>query len=57
MRKARRAGHPTHQGEGFAELVCSNSFRSDDVGVLHEEMRKADSLIMGMGDCGRRACC
>ena len=44
-----------HQGEGFAELVCSNSFRSDDktgnaVGVLHEEMRKADSLIMGMGD-------
>ena len=44
-----------HQSEGFAELVCSNSFRSDDktgnaVGVLHEEMRKADSLIMGMGD-------
>ena len=44
-----------HQGEGFAELVCSNSFRSDDktgnaVGVLHEEMRKADSLVMGMGD-------
>ena len=44
-----------HQGDGFAELVCSNSFRSDDktgnaVGVLHEEMRKADSLIMGMGD-------
>ena len=44
-----------HQTDGFAELVCSNSFRSDDktgnaVGVLHEEMRKADSLIMGMGD-------
>ena len=44
-----------HQSGGFAELVCSNSFRSDDktgnaVGVLHEEMRKADSLIMGMGD-------
>ena len=44
-----------HQGGGFAELVCSNSFRSDDktgnaVGVLHEEMRKADSLVMGMGD-------
>jgi len=44
-----------HQSDGFAELVCSNSFRSDDktgnaVGVLHEEMRKADSLIMGMGD-------
>lgn len=44
-----------HQGHGFAELVCSNSFRSDDkhgnaVGVLHEEMRKSNSLIMGMGD-------
>ncbi len=44
-----------HQGDGFAELVCSNSFRSDDkhgnaVGLLHEEMRKANSLIMGMGD-------
>ncbi len=44
-----------HQSDGFAELVCSNSFRSDDklgnaVGLLHEEMRMADSLIMGMGD-------
>lgn len=44
-----------HNTDGFAELVCSNSFRSDDkhgnaVGVLHEEMRKADSLIMGMAD-------
>ncbi len=44
-----------HQSSGFAELVCSNSFRSDDkhgnaVGLLHEEMRQADSLIMGMGD-------
>jgi len=44
-----------HQGDGFAELVCSNSFRSDDkhgnaVGLLHEEMRLSDSLIMGMGD-------
>jgi methylenetetrahydrofolate--tRNA-(uracil-5-)-methyltransferase len=40
-----------HQGEDLAELVCSNSFRSDDtyfnaVGLLHEEMRRADSLIM-----------
>jgi methylenetetrahydrofolate--tRNA-(uracil-5-)-methyltransferase len=40
-----------HQGHGFAELVCSNSFRSDDhqtnaVGLLHEEMRRLDSLIM-----------
>ncbi|MEH6631944.1 MAG: methylenetetrahydrofolate--tRNA-(uracil(54)-C(5))-methyltransferase (FADH(2)-oxidizing) TrmFO [Halopseudomonas aestusnigri] len=40
-----------HQGEGLAELVCSNSFRSDDyennaVGLLHEEMRRMDSIIM-----------
>ncbi|MCI4660310.1 MAG: methylenetetrahydrofolate--tRNA-(uracil(54)-C(5))-methyltransferase (FADH(2)-oxidizing) TrmFO [Neomegalonema sp.] len=40
-----------HQTEGLAELVCSNSFRSDDhtsnaVGVLHEEMRRAGSLLM-----------
>jgi len=44
-----------HQSGGFAELVCSNSFRSDDklgnaVGLLHEEMRLSGSLIMGMGD-------
>ncbi len=44
-----------HQSGGFAELVCSNSFRSDDkfgnaVGLLHEEMRLNNSLIMGMGD-------
>ncbi|HHL42414.1 MAG TPA: methylenetetrahydrofolate--tRNA-(uracil(54)-C(5))-methyltransferase (FADH(2)-oxidizing) TrmFO, partial [Hellea balneolensis] len=46
---------PAHQGGGFAELVCSNSFRSDDaqgnaVGVLHAEMRKANSLIMREAD-------
>ena len=40
---------------GSAELVCSNSFRSDDaetnaVGLLHEEMRRAGSLIMAAGD-------
>ncbi|WKW52301.1 methylenetetrahydrofolate--tRNA-(uracil(54)-C(5))-methyltransferase (FADH(2)-oxidizing) TrmFO [Rhodomicrobium lacus] len=40
-----------HKTGGFAELVCSNSFRSDDfetnaVGLLHEEMRRAGSLIM-----------
>ena len=40
-----------HQTDGLAELVCSNSFRSDDaehnaVGLLHEEMRRCDSLIM-----------
>src|SRR5262245_13139125 len=44
-----------HRTEGLAELVCSNSFRSDDaaanaVGLLHEEMRRAGSLIMSMGD-------
>ncbi len=45
---------PAHQGEGCAELVCSNSFRNDDVGsgigLLHEEMRRANSLILSMGD-------
>lgn len=46
---------PAHHSDGFAELVCSNSFRSDDaannaVGLLHEEMRRANSLIMAMGD-------
>jgi methylenetetrahydrofolate--tRNA-(uracil-5-)-methyltransferase len=40
-----------HKTDGFAELVCSNSFRSDDaelnaVGLLHAEMRLAGSLIM-----------
>lgn len=44
-----------HKTEGFAELVCSNSFRSDDwennaVGLLHEEMRRAQSLIMSAAD-------
>ena len=52
-----RPDRPTaaHETDGLAELVCSNSFRSDDkygnaVGVLHEEMRRANSLIMGMAD-------
>src|ERR1044072_7759253 len=44
-----------HKTEGLAELVCSNSFRSDDweynaVGLLHEEMRRAGSLILAAGD-------
>jgi methylenetetrahydrofolate--tRNA-(uracil-5-)-methyltransferase len=44
-------GTDAHKTEGLAELVCSNSFRSDDhmqnaVGLLHEEMRRAGSLIM-----------
>lgn len=42
---------PAHQTAGLAELVCSNSFRSDDdtanaVGLLHYEMRQLDSLVM-----------
>ena len=40
-----------HQTDGLAEMVCSNSFRSDDmennaVGLLHEEMRRLGSLMM-----------
>ena len=47
-----------HKTEGLAELVCSNSFRSDDhennaVGVLHEEMRRAGSLIMAAAHAHR----
>lgn len=47
-----------HQGEGLAELVCSNSFRSDDpegnaVGLLHEELRRCDSLIMRAADVAK----
>jgi len=44
-----------HKTDGLAELVCSNSFRSDDwetnaVGLLHQEMRRAGSLIMACAD-------
>ncbi|MFY8095925.1 MAG: methylenetetrahydrofolate--tRNA-(uracil(54)-C(5))-methyltransferase (FADH(2)-oxidizing) TrmFO [Niveispirillum sp.] len=44
-----------HQTDFFAELVCSNSFRSDDadynaVGLLHEEMRRSGSLILTAAD-------
>ncbi len=44
-----------HQGAGLAELVCSNSFRSDDatanaIGVLHQEMRMLGSLILQAAD-------
>ena len=44
-----------HKSEQLAELVCSNSFRSDDwehnaVGLLHEEMRRCGSLILAAGD-------
>jgi len=48
-------GTPAHSTDYCAELVCSNSFRSDDaefnaVGLLHAEMRKLNSLIMREGD-------
>ena len=51
-------GTEAHLGDGLAELVCSNSFRSDDwennaVGLLHEEMRRAGSLIMRSADAHR----
>ena len=47
-----------HRTEGFAELVCSNSFRSDDaannaVGLLHAEMRRLGSLIMRAADANQ----
>ena len=48
-------GTEAHVGAGLAELVCSNSFRSDDpqrnaVGLLHEEMRQCGSLILRAAD-------
>ncbi|MEM9840621.1 MAG: methylenetetrahydrofolate--tRNA-(uracil(54)-C(5))-methyltransferase (FADH(2)-oxidizing) TrmFO [Pseudomonadota bacterium] len=48
-------GTEAHQTDQFAELVCSNSFRSDDhehnaVGLLHEEMRRCGSLILREAD-------
>jgi hypothetical protein len=48
-----------HLTSSLAELVCSNSFRSDDaqnnaVGLLHEEMRRADSLILHAADTQKR---
>ncbi|MBL8711233.1 MAG: methylenetetrahydrofolate--tRNA-(uracil(54)-C(5))-methyltransferase (FADH(2)-oxidizing) TrmFO [Rhodospirillaceae bacterium] len=48
-------GTDAHQTDRCAELVCSNSFRSDDaennaVGLLHEEMRRAGSLILESAD-------
>jgi methylenetetrahydrofolate--tRNA-(uracil-5-)-methyltransferase len=53
MRPARQT--EAHKTRSFAELVCSNSFRSDEwetnaVGLLHEEMRRASSLIMRAAD-------
>lgn len=53
MRPVRKT--EAHSTDGLAELVCSNSFRSDDwennaVGLLHEEMRRAGSLILAAAD-------
>ena len=47
-----------HQTDQLAELVCSNSFRSDDadynaVGLLHEEMRRLGSLILDAADANK----
>jgi methylenetetrahydrofolate--tRNA-(uracil-5-)-methyltransferase len=49
---------PVHKTDRCAELVCSNSFRSDDpehnaVGLLHEEMRRLGSLIMQAADANQ----
>ena len=56
MRPVRKTD--AHQTDGLAELVCSNSFRSDDphtnaVGLLHAEMRKLGSLIMRAADANQ----
>jgi methylenetetrahydrofolate--tRNA-(uracil-5-)-methyltransferase len=50
-----KRGTDAHRTDGLAELVCSNSFRSDDretnaVGLLHEEMRRLNSLVMRAAD-------
>ncbi|MBA3669676.1 MAG: methylenetetrahydrofolate--tRNA-(uracil(54)-C(5))-methyltransferase (FADH(2)-oxidizing) TrmFO [Sphingomonas sp.] len=49
---------PAHDSDALAEMVCSNSFRSDDaennaVGLIHQEMRDLDSLVMSCADLHR----
>jgi len=56
MRPVRKTD--AHSTDGLAELVCSNSFRSDDadnnaVGLLHEEMRRCNSLIIAAADANK----
>ncbi|MFI5314402.1 MAG: methylenetetrahydrofolate--tRNA-(uracil(54)-C(5))-methyltransferase (FADH(2)-oxidizing) TrmFO [Myxococcota bacterium] len=55
MRPALRS--PAHTTDDLAELVCSNSLRSDSpenaVGLLHEEMRRAGSLVLAAADANR----
>ncbi len=51
-------GTPAHETDWLAEMVCSNSFRSDDaennaVGLLHQEMRALGSLILRCADSTR----
>ncbi len=60
LSELRGSGEQTaaHQTEDLAELVCSNSFRSDDadknaVGLLHQELRRLGSLIMSSADAHR----
>ncbi len=51
------ARSPAHVSDGLAELVCSNSLRSDNpanaVGLLHEELRRVGSLVLGAADATR----
>src|SRR5512134_21377 len=55
MKPVRRS--PAHVGDGLAELVCSNSLRSDNpsnaVGLLHEELRRLGSLVLAAADATR----
>jgi methylenetetrahydrofolate--tRNA-(uracil-5-)-methyltransferase len=55
MKPGRRS--PVQRLDGLAELVCSNSLRSDDpqnaVGLLHEELRRAGSLVLACADACR----
>jgi methylenetetrahydrofolate--tRNA-(uracil-5-)-methyltransferase len=55
MKPGRRS--PAHQLDGLAELVCSNSLRSDSpenaVGLLHEELRRLGSLVLQAADATR----
>ena len=48
---------PAHHSDDFAELVCSNSLRSDELanaaGLLKEELRRLDSLILSCADAHR----
>ncbi len=58
MRGAAGERSPAHQTDALAEMVCSNSLRSDDdtsnaVGLLHHELRALDSLVMAAADQAR----